>query len=181
MDIHLSLEEAAFLLARAGVAFVYLYAAYLNTRSMDWTVDHTAILFRGTGLEQNRSFLKLAASVGVVTMYCGALSVLFGFEGRAGALMLAMFTACGIVIHRREQMAAQEVTKEDFLMSVPEEWRGRMSEMAWSAYAAHLSSWLKNLALIAVAGFFVLEGTGPYSSSDHLAAFLGSFLVPGSH
>ena len=179
----MNLENIAFLIIRIGVAFVYLYAAYMNTRnaaSWQWTVDHTAILFRGTALEQNRSFIKLSAFAGMIMMYGGALSVLLGLEGRIGGLTLAVFTASGIVIHRREQMDAEKNTRKDLLAAVPDEWRGTLAAMAWSAYAAHFSSLLKNIILVAIFLFFVLEGTGHYSASDHMGALLGLQSVTGS-
>ena len=156
--------DAGVLFVRAGISFLYLYAAYRNSRdkaSIQWTIDTTTVLFRNTKYQNNAEFIRLCTYVGIVLMYLGGISVLLGIEGRTGALMLALFTIGGTVIHPRQQMDAQRIALEnasDMKVAAP----------AWSAFAAHFANVLKNICLILVLIFIILCGTGKYQVSDAL-------------
>jgi uncharacterized membrane protein YphA (DoxX/SURF4 family) len=137
-------DDVAILILRLGVGGIYLYAAYQNTRFFkSYTVPETALLFKHSSLAQNQAFIKLAAAVGLAVMYSGAGLIVLGVVARAGAILLAVFTAMGWLIYRQRWLEAQE-----YASTAPPEADPHGVAMGWSAYSGHFSSALKNLALI---------------------------------
>jgi len=158
----------AVLFLRFGIAFLYLYAAYMNSRdkaSLQWTIENTKPLFRNTQLADNTSFIRFFAYSGVLLMYLGGLSVLLGIEARVGALLLLLFTAGGSIIHHRQKNDAKEI-------AVSNSANAELSAVAWSAFAAHFSNVLKNICLIFVLIFLFLNGAGKYQVSDVILKLL---------
>lgn len=154
--------DTGVLLVRGGIAFLYLYAAYMNSRnkaSMQWTIENTKPLFVNTRFANNIAFNTRCAYLGIISMYAGGISILLGIEGRLGALLLALFTVGGTIIHRRQQMEMQKVALENANEM-------KIAGPAWSAFAAHFANILKNVALILIMIFLVLCGTGKYQVSD---------------
>ena len=66
----------AILVLRLGEAYVFLYAAWKNTENAaawKWTVDETALLFKGWPDPQRESLARQCAFGGMVMMYGGAV------------------------------------------------------------------------------------------------------------
>jgi uncharacterized membrane protein YphA (DoxX/SURF4 family) len=96
-----SSSDAAVLVARVLLAYVYLYAAYLNAKpeNRDWLLTHTALLFpSGT----SPLLIKLSAFIGVAMMFVGGFSVLVGLATWLGCVVLIAFTILGYLQHRKE-------------------------------------------------------------------------------
>lgn len=151
-------QDWALLLLRLGIAWVFLYAAWMNSRdkaSRDWTANETAILFRGTPLAGAARLIRVFSMIGVAIMYAGGLGLALGVLPRLAALMLFVFTVPGIVIHIRNRADALKVGGE-LEAAVPQAQAAPASALKWLAYAGHHSSALKNYALLGMCAFFVL-------------------------
>jgi uncharacterized membrane protein YphA (DoxX/SURF4 family) len=166
------------IILRVLVAYVYLYALYLNTHDVSaraWFVSHTAYLFSSISEPHRTIIARLFALSGALMMFFGGLSLLLGVEPRAGALMLFVFTGVGIYQHRCERKIAMEIANmvEPHVKSGGEE---GFTALKWSAYSGQLSSGLKNWALcgifVAIIIFPVPFPSGPMFGSD----FLGSLI-----
>jgi uncharacterized membrane protein YphA (DoxX/SURF4 family) len=154
----------AILVLRLGEAYVFLYAAWKNTENAaawKWTVDETALLFKGWPDPQRESLARLCAFAGMVIMYGGAASILVGLEPRLGGLLIAAFSIIGMRIHAIRRDEAKLAGEAGNLMG-------------WSAYSGHVAAGLKNWALAAAGLFFVLVGSGRYGLQvDFMGQWLG--------
>ena len=154
--------DTSILLLRAGIAFLYVYAAYMNSKdkiSLQWTIDNTKPLFRNTKYAENIPLIKFFAYCGIAIMYIGGLSILIGIEARLGAFILLAFTIGGTVIHNRQRNDAKEI-------AIKNSANAELSSIAWSAFAAHFANILKNVCLILILLFVVLNGVGKYQITD---------------
>jgi len=158
---------------RVTLAYVYLYALYLNTHdeaARMWLITHTAYLFPGLPEPRRTLLAKIFAIIGMLMMLFGGLSILFGAEPRAGAFLLLVFTAGGIYQHRREREVAMETAAKAEPFVQPQG-KADFSTLQWSAYAGQLSSGLKNWALCGVCTAIIGLPTGPLTISDKIASF----------
>ena len=150
----------ALLLLRAGLGLLYLNAAWScgkDQAARDWTTAETALVFK-----RNPRFFAMA---GIAIMGLGGASILLGIFPRLGGLLLAGFTAGGVLIHFTQRDRAAHLQARH-LESLPAPARAGLDtavlqELTTSATLGHHSSALKNLTLIAVALFFTLYGGGP--------------------
>src|SRR5436305_211466 len=97
--------DIAALLARIALAYVYLYAAYLNSKpeSREWLLTHTAMLFpAGT----SPSLSNAAAFIGMAMMFVGGTSLLLGLATWMGCAALIAFTILGFLQHSKEAQMA---------------------------------------------------------------------------
>lgn len=155
-------------LLRFAIAFLYIYAAYRNSKdqiSLQWTIENTKPLFRNTKFAENISVIKFSAYSGIAIMYVGGISVLIGLEARLGALLLLAFTIGGTVIHNRQKNDAKEIATKNASNT-------ELSSTAWSAFAAHFANILKNISLILILAFLVLNGVGKYHVTDIISKFI---------
>ena len=160
--------DTSILFLRVGIAFLYLYAAYMNSKdkiSLQWTIDNTKPLFRNTKLAENIFAMNFFAYCGILIMYIGGISILIGIEARAGAFLLLVFTIGGTVIHSRQKNDAKEIA----LKNSPND---ELSSIAWSAFSAHFANILKNICLILILIFVCLKGVGKYQVSDLISKLL---------
>lgn len=161
----ITLHTAGWLVVRLTVAYVYLYALYLNAHdkaARTWLLEHTAYLFPNTEEPLRSKLAKWSAVAGMMMMFVGSISILLGLKGRIGGLLLLLFTAGGIYQHRREREVAMAVASKVAPL-VPDSARADFSTLQWSAFAGHVSSGLKNWALCGISFAFFALGTGPYS------------------
>ncbi|MDQ4086582.1 MAG: DoxX family protein [Pseudomonadota bacterium] len=162
-------QDWALLPLRLAVAWVFLYAAWMNSRdaaSRDWTANETAILFRGTPLAGATRLIRILAMVGVAIMYVGGLGIALGVLPRLAAAMLFVFTAAGTVIHIRNRADAMKLGGE-LEAAAP---HPAATALKWLAYAGHHSSALKNYALLGACAFFILaeDPTGRFTVAELL-------------
>jgi uncharacterized membrane protein YphA (DoxX/SURF4 family) len=156
--------DVALLVLRLGVAYVFLDAAWENTKNAaawNWTVNETALLFRNMPDDRRQKLARLCSIAGMVMMYGGGLSVLIGVEPVVGGAMLAAFSMLGMRIHAIRRDEAKQAADGG-------------NAMGWSAYSAHIAAGLKNWALAAAGVAFVLVGTGRFGLRiDLLGPLLG--------
>src|SRR5579862_3364224 len=91
VPVHDTASIVGWILARLGVGYVFLFAAWMNTRnatSRQWTVDQTELILTFLPTPSRRRVAKLCAIAGMAMMYGGGVSVLIGLEGRVGATAL---------------------------------------------------------------------------------------------
>lgn len=156
---------------------VYLYAWYRNIRNASarqWTLTHTALLLNLEPDQAPKSLTKFLAITSMVTMFVGAGSVLLGLEPRLGAGLLAVFTAGGILQHRREVQRAMRIA-DRVKPNVAGSSVAEFEELRWSAFAGNFSSGLKNFALLGVCILIMCTGTGAWSISDRIGVWLAEF------
>lgn len=160
--------DIAILFLRAGIAYLYLYAAYMNSKdkiSLQWTIENTKPLFRNTKFAENISAIKFFAYCGILIMYVGGVSILLGIEARAGSFLLLLFTIGGTVIHSRQKNDAKEI-------AVKNSANAELSTTAWSAFSAHFANILKNNCLILILIFVCLYGVGKFQVCDMISKLL---------
>lgn len=144
--------DLALLLLRLSEAWVFLYAAWQNTKNAQawqWTVNETALLFRSFPDPTRTTLAKLCSIAGMVMMYGGGISVLIGLEPRLGGLAIAAFSFMGMrlyAIHRAETWKAAQAG----------------DAMGWSAYSANVAAGLKNWVLAGAGLALTLTGAGGY-------------------
>jgi len=142
--------DIASLILRAAFSGLFLNAAYQCARFFDLTAADTSLLV-------GERWKRPAAAVGIGMMLLGGLSVLFNYKIRLGAGLLAVFLIGGTIIHRRQELLS--ATLREQLRSATEStaWP-TVDALAGLAMGGHFTSWLKNLVLLGVALYFVLNG-----------------------
>jgi len=145
-------NDVAWLVLRFVYAWMFLYP--LKSLLKDWpaTVQATGLLFPW----QSGCF----AVASIVVMALGALSILLGCYGQLGAAGLLVFSLGGAVIHYRLADLAKRARLSDQASSAD---RQAMGELSALGVVGHVTSAEKNFVLAAVALFFLIMGTGPWS------------------
>lgn len=150
--------DAALLVLRLSLAFVFLYAAWKNTENAEaWTRTkrEVALLMGGLPEPVRTRLARLGALAGMIMMFGGGLSILLGIEPRLGGLAIAVFSAVGIAIHVK---AAGESD----------------SSMGLATKHAQMAAGLKNVVLIGAGLVLVLVGAGSYGFGiDNAGRWLG--------
>ena len=151
-----------------------LYAAWQNSKNAagrEWTINNTALLFRFIpDVAKRRRISVPAAYAGLVMMWGGGISVGVGLEPRLGAAGLIFFLALGMLIHRINRQDVLALGKE--ISEAAPAVAAKANELAWSGFGAHLAAGLKNVSMIGVNVIFLLDGTGRFTVSDHIGAWL---------
>lgn len=153
VDLHL----IGWLILRVTYAAMYILPLKGLIKKWKGTVRATAMLFPW----QPQIFAVLAC----LSMTLGALSILFGFYGQLGALLLLVFNIGGAIIHFR---CAEVAIKVQPSPTLPKETHDTLMQLKTLALIGHKPSAQKNLVLAAVALFFCLLGTGPWSLTGTL-------------
>lgn len=139
-------DTIAWLVLRVIYAWMFLYPLHTLLKDWDGTVGATALLFKWQP--------KFFAMISTLAMVLGGLSILFGFYGQIGGLLLLIFNLGGAVVHYRLKDLALAQNGDETLTKL--------------AVVGHMSSAQKNFVLAAVAFFFMLIGTGPHSITPTL-------------
>jgi uncharacterized membrane protein YphA (DoxX/SURF4 family) len=166
--MHEIATTSGWLIARATVAYVFLYAAWMNTRdsaSRTWTIGQTELILGFVPEASRHRVAVLGAVAGMVMMYGGGISILFGIEGRIGAIALIVFSAVGMQIHRVNRAQALPLANEIGAMAPTV--KDQALTLGWSAYGAHVAAGLKNISLMGINALFVLDAdmasAGPWA------------------
>lgn len=146
------MEIYAWLILRAVYAWMFLYP--LNALLKDWsgTKNLTALLFPFA--------IPFFTVLMLLTMFFGALSILLGIYGQLAGFILLIYCLLGAIVHYRLASNAQKI----HLTPVSSlEDQQTLAEAIRLAAVGNITSAQKNFVLAAVACFFMLMGTGPYS------------------
>lgn len=133
----------AWIVLRIVYAWLYLYPVIALIKNWQETVDTASLLFKNKPKE--------FTIVSVVIMIIGALSILLGIYGRIGGVLLLFFNLGGAYIHYQLANRAKDFGIE------------ANTSLVKLAVLGNVSSAQKNLVLAAVAFFFMIQGTGPWS------------------
>jgi uncharacterized membrane protein YphA (DoxX/SURF4 family) len=175
----ITIRDVAILCGRSALAYVYMYAGYLNAKSenRDWLFHHTAFLFPP---HTSRTLVVASAIVGVVMMLAGGILILFGLANWLGCATLMVFTLFGYFQHRKEVEFAAKIAdslsanleSHIVALSKPELIRADLLDQRVSAYRGQFSSGLKNVGLIGALAILGVTGAGAISL-DHYLTKLG--------
>lgn len=139
----MELQPYAWIVLRIVYAWMFLYAPLNLVKDWDNTVTTTALLFK---LQP-----KLFAIGSIIGMIISALFILFGIYARIGGIFLFFFNLGAAYIHF--QLAKQAETFKT---------EGNQPLIAL-AVLGNVTSAQKNFVLAAIAFFFALQGSGPWS------------------
>jgi len=152
-----NLHLFGWLLLRVTYAGMYLLPINGLLKKWKGTVRATSMLFSW----QPQYFAALAC----LCMAIGSLSILFGFYGQIGGLLLFIFNLGGAMIHFR---CAEFASKVPLNPELPKEAQDTVMQLKTLAMIGHKPSAQKNFVLAAVALFFFFNGTGPLSLTPNL-------------
>lgn len=149
----MTLEELGSLLIRISVAWLFLTAAWYDTRGFKLIQKETGLLFKWRP--------GFFAAAGVMMMAAGAVSILFGIFPRLGALALAIFLVPATMIHYKDRDRAIEL-KEKILDSGAGQTNPALKDdieaLATLGFLGNWSSGKKNLTLLGPTLYLVLAG-----------------------
>ncbi len=145
-------ETTAWILLR--VVFAWMFLSPIPNLLKNWpgTVSNTSLLFPWRP--------EWFARGSLLVMMLGACSILFGIYGRIGALGLLIFSLGGAVVHYRLAGKAQDSSMS---LTASTEDKNTLEQLKTLAAVGHITSAQKNYVLAAVAAFFLLQGTGPWT------------------
>jgi uncharacterized membrane protein YphA (DoxX/SURF4 family) len=158
-------SDLALLALRISVGYVFLFAAWKNTKNeaaRKATIFDTSLLFQNLQVSDRMRISKLCAIIGMIMMYLGGISVLLGLEPRIGGILIAVFSALGMRIHAIKADEAKQAGESGNLMG-------------WSGYSGHSAAEVKNWGFIGAGIFFLLGGVGDYGFGID---YLGQWLAP---
>lgn len=147
----------AFLVLRILLFCKFIYA--LTGLFADWraTEDMIGLMFpKATGF---------FAGLTVLVIIVSAFSVLFGFYGQIGGLMIFVFCLMGMRMHTILKNTALDI---EFDGEATDEQKAKLRDAKALAVSGQSASAQKNLVIAAVGAFFFLAGTGPYSLTCNL-------------
>lgn len=146
------MEIAAWLILRVVYAGMFLYPLQDLLTNFEETVHWVALIapFKP----------RLFAYLMILVMIFSAVMILFGIYAQIAGILLIIYNIAGIFLHyklsrqaRNARLSAQ-ASAEDIK---------KFSEIAQLAMVGHITSGQKNSVFAAVAVFFMLLGSGPFS------------------
>jgi uncharacterized membrane protein YphA (DoxX/SURF4 family) len=142
------MDVLAWLILRIVYAWMFLYP--LKDLLKDWqgALSLTKLVVPFPKLVPLFTFAMLAI------MLLGGLSILLGFYGQLASAALLVYCLMGARVHYCLANKAKKLNLKE---------NGACKEAIQLAILGHVTSAQKNFVLAAVACFFILMGTGPYS------------------
>jgi uncharacterized membrane protein YphA (DoxX/SURF4 family) len=150
-------EDLAWLILRIGYAWLYLYALLGLLSNWQATKDLVALLFP--------RYTPVFAVIMVIVMFISAISIVLGFYAEIAGLMLSFYNLLGIRVHYK--LAAQTRAFELSPNAALED-KQILAEAGTLGAVGHITSAQKNVVLFAVALFFMLAGSGPFSMTTSI-------------
>jgi len=146
------LEEIGSLAIRVGLGWLFLTGAWASCKDKagrDFTVAETALVFKWRP--------ELFATLGILMLGAGGLSVLFGVFPRLGALTMTVFLVPAAMIHfsKREQAMALQAEIEPALRGKAE---AALRLLTTTAVFGHFTAGIKTLSLLGPSLYLVLAG-----------------------
>ncbi len=164
------MEITAWLILR--VVYAWMFLSPLPKLLTDW--EGTKNLTKLLVPKYATSFLTI---IMMCVMFFGALSILFGVLGQIAGLALLIYCLLGAVVHYRLGQSAQQ---KSLSLQASTEDKNELSKVIRLAVIGNVTSAHKNYVLAAVACFFMLMGTGPYSlMNESLSSIVKSIISYG--
>ena len=141
------MDLLAWLVLRVVYAWLFFYP--IKGLLADWpaTMAATGLLFPYQ--------TRLCAVLSLISMVVGGLSILLGLYPVIGGTLLVLFNLGGARIHYRLAASARAVPQADV----------NATSLMNLAVMGNVTSGHKNIVLAALALFFAVQGTGPWSLS----------------
>lgn len=177
-----TLDHLAFVILRIANGALYLNAAYACIKYWDsYTIQTTRVLIP----DASEGMVKFLSGIGCMIMAIGGLTMVTGYFVRIGGLLLVGFIIGGTIIHYRLRNQVPELRagvvpgfKNEIMQwemldaavknSTPKPRPlAMLDELTGSCYGAHNGEWIKNLVLLAISLFFVLDGWNSWYSLLH--------------
>lgn len=148
------MEIAAWLILR--IVYAWMFLSPLPKLLKDWegTKDLTRLLIP---VRVGITFLTIAM---LCVMFFGAFAILLGIFSQLAGFALLVYCLLGVIVHDRLAQKAQHVTLSP---QASTEDKQKLADVIKLAAIGNFTSAHKNVVLAAVACFFMLLGTGPYS------------------
>ena len=146
------MENSAWLILRVVYALMFFYPIYGLLKDWSGTKNMTALLFPCA--------VPLFAVLMMLTMFFGAFSILFGIWGQLAGFALLIYCLLGAVVHFRLARHAQKI---HLSIEASHDDQQQLKQVIQLATVGNVTSAQKNFVLAAVACFFMLMGTGPFS------------------
>lgn len=146
------MDIIAWLILRIVFAWMFLYP--LTVLLSDWEAAKGNV-----GMIFPRYHHELAMLM-VVVMIAGALSILLGILPHIGGLMLLVYCLIGALVHYR---FADTINGLQLSTQANSEDSAILDKARTIGAVGHITSAQKNFVLAAVACWFMLMGTGPWS------------------
>lgn len=148
------LEDIGSLVIRVALGWLFLTGAWTSCKDKagrDFTVSETALVFKWRP--------ELFATLGVLMLGAGGLSILFGIFPRLGALAMTIFLVPAAMIHfaKREQVIALQAGIESALARRPDAEAG-LKRLTTTAVFGHFTAGIKTLSLLGPSLYLVLAG-----------------------
>ena len=148
MDNHV----AAWLILRIVYAWMFLYPLKVLLKDFNGVVGLTKLVVPIAA--------PFFAVVMLFTMFFGALSILLGVYAQLAGFALLLYCVLGAVVHYRLAGQAQQILLSQDASAQDKQ---SLQNAIQLAIGGHVTSAQKNFVLAAVACFFMLMGSGPYS------------------
>lgn len=150
-------ESIAWLILRVVYAGMFLFPLFNLLKDFEATVGAVKLVL---------PFLsRFFAVVMVFVMIYGALSILLGFYAQIAGFLLLIYCLMGVLVHYR---LAGLASASQLSATASAEDREVLSGAIALAILGNKTSGQKNMVLAAVACFFMLLGSGPWSLTMNL-------------
>lgn len=146
------MDIIAWLILRIIFAWMFLYP--LTMLLNDWEAAKANV-----GMISSRFHHELAFIM-VIVMVVGALSILLGILPHIGGLMLLVYCLLGALVHYR---FADSINQLQLSSQADEQDLEIFDKARTIGAVGHITSAQKNFVLAALACWFMLMGTGPWS------------------
>ena len=153
----MELNIIAWLVLRILYAWLYLYA--LKGLLVDWQSTQSLIKLI-TPL-----YTQLLAILMVIVMAAGAIMILFGIYAQIAGLLLLIYNLIGTKVH---YSLARKILASELYSPVSSADNKTINEIKALGAAGNITSAQKNFVLAAMAFFFLIVGTGPFSLTSNL-------------
>lgn len=142
----------AWMILRISYAGMFLYPLWGLLKDWNGTKSVTALVIPFA--------IPFFTIMMLCTMFFGALAILFGIYGQVAGLGLLIYCLLGAIVHYRLADNSKKIVSSSTISFKDQQ---QLTQAIQLAVIGNVTSAQKNFVLAAVACFFMLLGTGPYS------------------
>lgn len=146
-------HELAWIVLRVIYGWIFLWPIPMLLKDWDATKEFVGILF-----PKNREFF---AGFMIIAMPLAAICIIIGFWGQIGGALLAIISLMGVRVHFQLAKGSKLLKLSDSASSKDVI---QFDNVRLLSAMGHIGSAQKNIVLMAVGIFFMLQGTGPLSA-----------------
>ena len=153
----MELNAIAWLVLR--VVFVWLYLYALKGLLMDWQSAQNLVKII------TPHYTQFLAVLMILVMAVGAIMILFGIYAQIAGLLLLIYNLIGAKVH---YTLAKTIQVSELYSPISDTDNNTLNEIKTLGAIGHITSAQKNFVLAALAFFFLIVGTGPFSLTSNL-------------